>query len=132
MDPYLQPPAAGQIPGQPFAQFGAQRTPWWGYSLPQMGNQPTPFNEQQPINPVGDVLNPGQAGAPQQPAPAAQPDPFVPNYGKYANLLNANESTSGADPWALMAQHQRLGGDRDAWRKVQMAQNPRLAALASL
>lgn len=66
------PPSTGEIPGQPFAQYGVPRTPWWGYSLPQMGNQDNPFKYgTQPINPVGDVLNPGQAGA--TPPPAANP-----------------------------------------------------------
>ena len=66
------PPSTGEIPGQPFAQYGVPRTPWWGYSLPQMGNRANSFKYgTQPINPVGDVLNPNQPGG--QAATAANP-----------------------------------------------------------
>ena len=51
-------------------QFGYGMMPMYpGYTLPQMGNQPNPFLAgNQPIKPVGDVLNPN---APPAQAPAA-------------------------------------------------------------
>lgn len=87
------PPATGQIPGQPWAQYGVNRKPWWGYSLPQMGNQQTPFNEQQPINPVGDVLNPaGPGGGAQAQANAGLSEDDV-----LRMIYNAQQSQLGID-----------------------------------
>ena len=104
-------------------------SPWPGYYLPQMGNQYNPFmSGNQPINPVGDVLNPNTPAAPPQAAPTGTP--YAVNYQEQARRMNdpmftGDESqTAFVDPWKLQYEHQQAGGTQAAWDDMMSGGNP--------